>query len=406
MPNAKLWLNTKKPTKTGDVAVYIIVHISYKSLKFNTGVLVHPDNWDEKRQRIKGNSKKIKDDNLIIENSLALMNDIFVRYRLQNIELSAELLKNEWKNPTRRIDFYAFFDEAIKDRKKEIRKQTWKNHHSEINKLKLYKPKLAFSEITSDFLESYKRWLKTERKNDINSVYASMKILKTYINIANRKGIITANPFELVKTKQVKPERVFLTVAELQALWELYLDGKLPAHNQKILRHFLFMSFTGLRISDFFVMARHNISGNLLVYYPVKTTGIKKTPVKVPLTKYALQLIADEKSPDDVLFHAITEQKMNEAIKKIVNEIGCYKPITNHSARHTFATVWLSKTHDLAALQVLLGHSKITDTMIYVHVTEAMLKEQMKLFEKEVFAKKKDKKTKSAPDESEAPVTT
>ena len=138
-------------------------------------------------------------------------------------------------------------------------------------------------------------------------------------------------------------------------------------------------------------MARHNINGNLLVYYPIKTKGLKKIPVKVPLSSYALRLIADENSPDELLFHAITEQKMNEAIKKIVNEIGCFKPITNHSARHTFATVWLSKTHDLAALQVLLGHSKITDTMIYVHVTEAMLKEQMKLFDKEVFGKKKKK---------------
>jgi integrase/recombinase XerD len=397
MPVAKIWLNTKSPRKTGEVAVYIMVHIEYKSLKFNTGVVVHPDNWDEKKIRIRGVSKTVKDDNLIIEKAMAQMNDIFVRYRLQNAELTPELLKNEWKNPARRIDFYAFFEEAINERKKEIRKQTWKNHWSEIHKLKLYKPKLAFSEINANLLEQYKRWLKTERKNDINSIYASMKIIKTYINIAIRKGIIITNPFELVKTKQVKPERVFLTVAELQELWELYQAQTLPAHNQKILRHFLFMSFTGLRISDFFVMARHNINGNLLVYYPIKTKGVKKTPVKVPLSSYAMRLIADENSPDELLFHAITEQKMNEAIKKIVNEIGCYKPITNHSARHTFATVWLSKTHDLAALQVLLGHSKITDTMIYVHVTEAMLKEQMKLFEKEVFAKKKVKKAKKTP---------
>lgn len=389
MPNAKLWLNTKKPTKTGEVAVYIIVHITYKSLKFNTGVLVHPDNWDEKRLRIKGTAKKIKDDNLIIENSLALMNDIFVRYRLQNIELTADLLKNEWKNPTRRIDFYAFFDEAIKDRQKEIRKQTWKNHHSEINKLKIYKPKLAFSEITADFLESYKRWLKTERGNDINSVHTSMKVLKTYINIAIKKGIIRANPFELVKTKQVKPERVFLTVNELQNLWDLYNTGELPGFQQKVLRHFLFMCFTGCRISDFFALQKFNVNNKLLVYMPIKTKGIKKIPVKVPLTKYALQLIADENSNEEKLFpSAITEQKMNKSIKVIAEKTKCFKPITNHSARHTFATVWLSKTHDLAALQVLLGHSKITDTMIYVHVTEGMLKQQMNLFEKEVFKTK------------------
>ena len=76
---------------------------------------------------------------------------------------------------------------------------------------------------------------------------------------------------------------------------------------------------------------------------------------------------------------------MNDYIKEIAKVAEVYKPLTNHSARHTFATVWLEKTHDLAALQQLLGHSKITDTMKYVHITEKMLKSQMQLFEQTVF---------------------
>lgn len=119
----------------------------------------------------------------------------------------------------------------------------------------------------------------------------------------------------------------------------------------------------------------------MLIFYPIKTSDIKKAPVKVPLTRFAKQLIADEDSRDDFLFHPITEQKMNVAIKKIAVLATCYKPLTNHSARHTFATTWLAKMHDLAALQKLLGHSKITDTMKYVHVTDEMLVEQMGRFE-------------------------
>lgn len=72
-----------------------------------------PGDSDIKSLRVKGNSKKVKDDNLIIESCMARINEVFVRYRLQNIELTSDLLKNEWKNPARRIDFHSFLKEAI-----------------------------------------------------------------------------------------------------------------------------------------------------------------------------------------------------------------------------------------------------------------------------------------------------
>jgi site-specific recombinase XerD len=93
----------------------------------------------------------------------------------------------------------------------------------------------------------------------------------------------------------------------------------------------------------------------------------------------------DENSPDDTIFHPISEQKLNESIKEIAKLVKILKPLSNHSARHTFATLWLEKTNDLAALQKLLGHSDIADTMIYVHITEKMLKKQMSNFDKSIF---------------------
>lgn len=385
MASAKVFINNRSIKKNGEAAVYMLVHLGYKSMKFHTGVSCVPADFNEKTLRIKGSSQKVKDDNLIIDKCLALMNDIFVRYRLQNIQLTPELLKNEWRNPARRIDFYAFFEEAFAERRKELRPQTLKNHRSEINKLRLFKPKLAFSEMNAELIERYKRWLKTVRKNDINSIHTSMKVLKTYINIALRKNVIQENPFQGVSVKQTKPERVFLTADELLQMWELYTAGSLPDARQRVLRHFLFMCFTGVRISDFKAIRPENVRSGILFFYPLKTRGVKKTPVVVPLNSYALRLIGDEKNTVEQLFHPVSEQKMNVTIKKIAAEIGIYKGLTNHSGRHTFATVWLQKTHDLAGLQQLLGHSDIADTMIYVHVTEQMLVEQMNIFQEKIF---------------------
>ena len=111
----KVYLNDAYKMKDGKVAVYIFVHIDNRSLKFPTGIKVNPDLFDRVKMRIKGSSKEIKDDNLTIDKCLARINDVQVRYRLQQKDLTADLLKREWRNPARRIDFFAFFNENKDD---------------------------------------------------------------------------------------------------------------------------------------------------------------------------------------------------------------------------------------------------------------------------------------------------
>jgi len=64
-------------------------------------------------------------------------------------------------------------------------------------------------------------------------------------------------------------------------------------------------------------------------------------------------------------------------LKKIADYANINKEISFHSARHTFATFFLEKTDDLATLQRLMGHSSISQTMVYVHLTEKKKVEQM-----------------------------
>lgn len=383
----KPYINMKQTSKTGLVTVYIMAHVEYKTLKFNTGVSCTLANWDPKTLRIKGNSKETKDDNLVIEQCLARLNDIAVRYRLQNIHLTPELLKNEWKNPARRIDFYKFFDEAIAERKTDLAPNTVKSHKSAIEIMKMYKAKLAFSEITPDFIDNYQRWLRSKHGNDTNTIHTKMRILRNYLNVAVRKGIISENPFSRVKLKKATTNRIFLTPEELNTLWELYNEKKLTEAKQKILRHFLFMCFTGIRISDLKQLTTSSVIGDMLVFNVKKTKSLKRNMVKVPINSYANQLIADEKSDTKLLFNTISEQKMNSYLKNdIAPAAGITKEITNHTGRHTFATCWLKKTKDLAQLQVLLGHSNIAETMIYVHVDDDMLRGEMKNFEAILFS--------------------
>ncbi|HAX95614.1 MAG TPA: hypothetical protein DCY35_03710 [Prolixibacteraceae bacterium] len=376
MAGPKVYLNTQYVDSEGNSAVYVTVNIDGKTIWFKTGVKANPNNFTISG-RIKGKSSSVADDNLSIERVLAQINDIMVRYRLSGLTLTAELLKNEYKNPSRRIDFYAFADEVMKERKPDIANQTYKNISSSIKKMKEYQDSLAFSEITPEWLTKFARYMRVKLKNDQNTVFSTMKNLKALMNIAIRKKIIESTPFDKYQAKKVKTDRIYLDKKELKKLWDLYNSDKISVAKKTNLRHFLFMCLTGCRISDFKALTKESVIDNTLVYGAQKTKREKRTVIRVPLTTEAQRLIRDEPTSGNKLFQAISEQKFRKYIKEICQSHGINKDVSLHTARHTFATIFIEETKDVVSLQKLLGHSRITDTMIYVHMSDEAVRESM-----------------------------
>jgi site-specific recombinase XerD len=58
---------------------------------------------------------------------------------------------------------------------------------------------------------------------------------------------------------------------------------------------------------------------------------------------------------------------MRLGIQYIAKKLDIKQEICWHTSRHTFATIFLRNTHDLAALQKALGHANIRETMKYSH---------------------------------------
>jgi len=370
--------------KNGLCTVYLFVYLKGERVRVNTKVAVDPANFDEVSGLIRGKSNDVKDQNLIVNQCRSRINQIEVKYRLKNVEIAPEQFRNEYSHPSYDIDFLAWMEAEIKLLKNQVGASRIIKYNTILNKLKEFRDPISFSEIDRFFIEDFRGWCKTKKGNDISTVSTNLNVIKVFTNRAKRKDLIEIDPFLDIRIGRAKPDRCYCSEEELNLLARMYKgdpEHPLKHHLVPVLRHFLFMSLTGLRISDFKDMTFDNIANGTLRLYPIKTRSKKKQMVKIPLCQQALRLILDEGNTVGRLFHPCTEQRMNTNIKSIAAAAGIKKPLTNHSARHTFATLFIQKTSDVATLQRLLGHSRIEETMVYVHITEENLVLQMKRFE-------------------------
>ena len=370
--------------KNGLCPVYVQVWLDRERILINTKVETETNSFDHVKLFIKGKGTEVRDKNTIIESVRSRITQIAVKYHLQNKQLTAKLLKQEYNNPSLDIDFIKWMENEIKIRKNEVSDRRTIKYNTVFNKIKMFAPELKFSEIDHFWIEAFRGWLKKIRKNDINTVSSNLSVIKSFTNRAIKKGLIKIDPFADIRIGRTITDRVFCTEQELKSLWNLYTNDQFAGieHLKPVLRHFLFMCFTGIRISDFVALEHDNMVSSTLFFYPIKTRRQKKQVVRIPLCTRALKLIADEGTTEGSLFHPVSEQRMNKNLKELAAIAGINKPLTNHCGRHTFASLFIEKTSDVATLQKLLGHSRIEETMIYVHISETNLKKQMSKFEK------------------------
>ncbi|MBL7128509.1 MAG: site-specific integrase [Ignavibacteria bacterium] len=263
-----------------------------------------------------------------------------------------------YKKKIRFVDYY----ETVALKKDQKKGSTYISTLAHLKRWK--KGDIPIAAINEHWIEDFEKYLK-----DIvceNSILTYFNSLKAVLNIAVKEKFIGVNPFTYYR-KMRKPdvERVYLTINELRKLASTESD------RPEIKRAFLFACNTGLRLSDVQNLKWENIRGDKLDYRQQKTQGFEY----LPLSSTAQKLIYKDgrkilKMPNEKVFELPSQQTITLALKRWSKIAGITKKITFHTARHTFATVALTRGVDLYTVSKLLGHTDIKNTQIYARVVD------------------------------------
>jgi integrase/recombinase XerD len=194
---------------------------------------------------------------------------------------------------------------------------------------------------------------------------------------------VTSNPCEFIdrpKLKKTLPDT--LSFEEVSNLLDIPLVTKYDYRNKAMLE---ILYGSGLRISELISLTLRDIDmENDIIRCIGKGSKERIVPIN-DYEKYFVKSYLEYRSlflingDNDYLFlnnhgNRMTRQGFLKNLKKILLEKGIKKNVTPHTLRHSFASHLLSGGADLRSIQMLLGHSDISTTKIYTHISNEKVK--------------------------------
>ena len=357
----------------GKSPLYLHATKDYKRERIPLDIYVPPKLWCPKACRLKSLEPAHRDVNLILDNIDAKITGIRTMYRLSEKQLGLEKFLEEFRNSIPRMDFLAFMEYQLGQERSLLGKGTVRRHNAVINKLRRWKDKIYFTEIDESLITKIRTRFKA-LGNDPSTIESNMAVLKKYINAAQKAGIRMAISGEDIKVGSTRGHRTDLRGPEIKKIHELYFSTFINPRYKLTAGYFLFSCFTGLRISDVRQLKRRQFEEDFFKFVSVKT----KKEQWITISQ-KLRLIIEE---DPRLFEQVpTPEEINRNLKEIARLCGIRKNVSFHVARHSFATNFLRMGGKVQDLQKILGHSKISETMIYVHIVEAEASQKIKIMD-------------------------
>jgi site-specific recombinase XerD len=253
--------------------------------------------------------------------------------------------------------------------------------------------KLSPSIITQESVRQYRLYvnrLKDSRGRELKKTTENyhMLAIRAFLRYLAWRGIPSLSSEKVPIAKSGDREISFLESNEVKAIIEKPDTSEVSGLRDKAILELLFS--TGLRVSE---LASLNTDDINFERGEISVLGKGKKIRVVFLSPEALDAldqylknrgfkVADptKKEKEDPLFLSKRDERLSvRSIERIVSKYasiaGITKKVSPHTLRHSFATDLLMAGADIRSVQSMLGHSSITTTQVYTHVTDQHLRE-------------------------------
>lgn len=261
------------------------------------------------------------------------------------------------------------------------------------NKNKINSPNKITQKVVTDYRLYLNRLSDLKKKTQNYHIIA----LRAFLKYLVKNDIETLAPEKIELAKNESREINFLNEEELDSILSSINAENIMGVRDRAILETLFS--TGLRVSELINLNKEKVIGKSSEIQVVgKGRKTRIVFLSDSAKKYILKYLSLRNDDDEALFIShknnkkairnnikhkkpqkdssrLTTRSIQRIIKKYATKAGIAKKVTPHTLRHTFGTDLLRSGADLRAVQKLLGHSSVTTTQIYTHVTDKHLKE-------------------------------
>ncbi len=249
------------------------------------------------------------------------------------------------------------------------------NYKNDLENFSSFAPNILKNDY--QIIRSYLKYLH-EKKYTNKTVSRHISTLKSFYKYLLSKELIEKNPLKLITLPKVEKKLpTYMNYEDLEKLLDIEIKTTLDLRNRLILE---LLYATGIRVSELvnIKLTDINLEEKSII---VLGKGQKQRYVYFGKKSHELivKYLTERNSTTEYLlvnknYTKLTDRGVRLIIENIVKKSCLKLNITPHTFRHTFATHLLNEGADLKIVQELLGHSDITTTGIYTHVSNERLR--------------------------------
>lgn len=393
-------LNSKK---TDNALIFVRITVNGKRSEISLKRNVSQKLWDKNKSKVKGNSQEARTLNGHIQQVRNKLYDSYSELQKEGKLITVATVKSRYLGTDEQnrtlLQLVSYHNKTMQT---VLKPGTLKNYRTTEGYLKkfikeVYKVEdIQLKQLNYSLVIDFEQYLHKLSNLNNNGLMKHLERFKKLCKLGVKLEWLEKDPSINYQLHFDKVERGYLTDDELNILETATLDRQ----THKIARDvFVFSCYTGLAYCDVFALTKEHIvlgiDGNKWISTQREKTSTK---VRIPLLDTALTIIEKYRNhpkciQTEKLLPVYSNQKMNQYIKEVTEELKIEKHLTFHIARHTFATtVTLSNGVPIETVSKLLGHTKIATTQIYAKVIERKVSEDITAL-KNILSSKQENKT-------------